>query len=208
MQRLTVTFRKAGSARFLSHLDLTAVFEYAVRRAHLPVALSEGFNPRPKISVAASLALGYVGEAELLEIVMREPVQCEDALTRLQACLPAGIELVTVDELPPNGRSAAARLQSADYRIELPCPVPDLSNRVAGLLAETSSIQEEVRDGVVRRRDIRPMISALECTSASSLRMSVTLDGGGSVRPDHILERLGVPVEGSVITRERLILAP
>ena len=47
VQKLTVTFRKGEDARFLSHLDLTATLEYAVRRARLPVALSEGFSPRP-----------------------------------------------------------------------------------------------------------------------------------------------------------------
>ena len=48
MQKFAVTFRKGDDARFLSHLDLTALLEYAVRRAGLPIYLTEfGYQSRP-----------------------------------------------------------------------------------------------------------------------------------------------------------------
>src|SRR5947209_4244940 len=129
MQKFAVTFRKGDDARFLSHLDLTALLEYAVRRAGLPVSLSEGFSPRPRLSVAASLALGYVGEAELFELTLREPLAALDVGKRLAAVLPAGIEVVSVKGIEPGAKSAASRLQSALYRIDLPSPIDDLQQR-------------------------------------------------------------------------------
>jgi radical SAM-linked protein len=110
MQKLTVTFRKGEGARFLSHLDLTATLEYAVRRARLPVSLSEGFNPRPRLSVAASLEMGYVGEAEILEITLRESVDLAAAGERLGAALPAGIEIIAVEQAELGAKTAASRL--------------------------------------------------------------------------------------------------
>jgi radical SAM-linked protein len=208
VQRLTVTFRKGEYARFLSHLDLTATLEYAVRRARLPVSLSEGFSPRPRLSVAASLALGYVGEAELLEITLREPVDPTVARERLAAALPVGIEVISVEETAPGRKTAASRLQSAVYRVDLPRPVPDLDVRVQMLLLRPRLDVEEQRDRQIRRRDVRPMILAIETLNAHMLRVQVRMDGEGSMRPEQLLILMDVPTEGIRITRERIVLAP
>jgi radical SAM-linked protein len=206
MQRLTVVFRKAEGARFLSHLDLLAAFEYAVRRAQLPIALSEGFNPRPRLSVASSLALGHVGETEILEITLREPVHPDEAALRLGAALPPGITIVSAGEVPPGTRTAASRLRSAIYRVQLPAAVPDLGRRVADLTGRARLDVEEPRDGRVRRRDVRPLILSLDAPSPDALRLELRLDGEGSVRPETILDLLRVPRDGARITRERIVL--
>ena len=73
--RYLLTFRKHEGARFLSHLDLQATLEYGMRRAGLPLELSEGFNPRPRYSLVAALPLGYVGEHELLEMTLRDDLE-------------------------------------------------------------------------------------------------------------------------------------
>lgn len=208
MQKLTITFRKGESARFLSHLDLTATLEYAVRRARLPVSLSEGFNPRPRLSVAASLALGYVGEAEILEVTLRESMDPLVAAERLRASLPAGIDLVSIQAVEAGIKSAASRLERAVYRVDLDSPVPDLPLRVAALLARTRLDVEEPRDGHVRRRDLRPMILAITVLGPSSLRLDVRLNGDGSVRPEQLLGLMNIATQGARFTRERIFLAP
>jgi radical SAM-linked protein len=207
MQKLTVTFRKGESARFLSHLDLAATLEYAVRRARLPVSLSEGFSPRPRLSVAASLALGYVGEAEILEITLREPVDPAAAGERLGSVLPAGIEIISVVEAEPGSKTAASRLQSAIYRVDLPAPVDDLTQRVDALLQQPTLDVEEPRDGHVRKRNLRPMILALDALTREALHLEVRMDGEGSVRPEQVLTLMGVPVEAVRVTRERIVLS-
>jgi radical SAM-linked protein len=208
MQKLTVTFRKGGSARFLSHLDLTATLEYAVRRAGLPVSLSEGFSPRPRLSVAASLALGYVGAAEILEITLRESVDPAAVGERLGAVLPAGIEIISVEQIESGAKTAASRLQSAVYRVDLPAPIDDLQQRVDDLLRRPTLEVEEPRDGHMRRRDLRPLILVLRALAPASLRIEVRMDGEGSVRPEQILTLMKLPTQAVRITRERIVLAP
>jgi radical SAM-linked protein len=208
MQKLTVTFRKGEGARFLSHLDLTATLEYAVRRARLPVSLSEGFNPRPRLSVAASLALGFVGEAEILEITLRESVDLAAAGERLGAALPAGIEIIAVEQAELGAKTAASRLQSAVYRVKLPALIDDLPQRVNALPQRRSLDVEEPRDGHIRRRDLRPMILALDALTLQSLHLEVRMDSEGSARPEQVLTLMDVPTEGVRITRERIVLAP
>lgn len=208
MQKLTVTFRKGERARFLSHLDLTAMLEYAVRRARLPVSLSEGFSPRPRLSVAASLALGYVGEAEILEITLRESVDPTAAAERLRGVLPDGIEIISVEQADLGAKTAASRLRSAVYRIDLKVPVENLPQRVDELLLRPTLEVEEPREGHIRRRDLRPMILRLEALTPSSLHLTVRMDGEGSVRPEQVLKLMELPTEAVRVTRERIVLAP
>ena len=47
-QRLRLTFAKGEPIKYISHLDLMRTWERALRRAQVPLAYSEGFNPRPK----------------------------------------------------------------------------------------------------------------------------------------------------------------
>ena len=208
VQKLTVTFRKGESARFLSHLDLTAMLEYTVRRARLPVALSEGFSPRPRLSVAASLALGYVGNAEILEIVLREPVDPGSAAERLAAVLPPGVDIVDVRETPVGEKSAASRLASAVYRMDLREPVSDLEERISALVRCRDLHWDETRDGRRRERDLRPMLLWMDAIGTEAVRLEVRMDGDGSARPEHFLAFMEIPSEGVRIVRERIVLTP
>jgi radical SAM-linked protein len=93
MQRYRIVFSKGDETRFLSHLDLLAMWEYSVRRARLPIELALGFNPRPIISLASPLPTGYLGEAEIVEISLTASIPCQEVHGRLRASLPAGITI-------------------------------------------------------------------------------------------------------------------
>lgn len=204
--KLSITFRKGEAARFLSHLDLMATMEYAIRRAGLPVALSEGFNPRLKMSIAAPLNLGYVGEREIMELVLSEAVPPEEICARLGAALPPGITVLSVHEVTQNTKSAASRLDTAIYRVDLPAPQEDLSSRVRSLLARDTLPVEEHWEGKVRARDMRPLIAELAAPSSQVLRIVARLDGKGSIRPEYLLDALNIPRDGARIIRESITI--
>jgi len=92
-QNLQLTFAKKGKMRFISHLDLMRLFGRAARRAGVPVALTEGYNPHPRISIQPALKLGK--ESDSLEAAFRLSgwMAPEDMRCRLQGSLPEGIEL-------------------------------------------------------------------------------------------------------------------
>jgi len=209
MPRFTVIFRKSEGARFLSHLDLMATFEYAVRRARLPVELSEGYNPRPRLSAASPLPVGYIGEQEILEIALRENLSPTEIGERLQRAVPRGIQVLAVEPQDPGAKPAASRLWRAIYRVELRSPVPDLPRRLAGLMRRKTIPVEERREAGVRSRDIRPLIHLLEATGGNrELLMTVGIDPSGTVRADQILHLLSIPADGVRVTRERIELQP
>jgi radical SAM-linked protein len=206
--RYLVTFRKDGPARFLSHLDLQATLEYGMRRAGLPLELSEGFNPRARYSLVAALPLGYVGERELLELTLREDLKPEELSSRLQDALPGGIRIVQAERLASSGSPAAARLRSATYRIELAQDVEGLEARVECLLSETELIVEDERNGRKRMQDVRPLILDLRASDSHTLHLVTEVTGGGSVRPEEILRLLALDPADARITRESIEVEP
>jgi len=206
VQHLRIVYRKVGPARYLSHLDLIATFEYAFRRAALAFELSEGFNPRPRMSVAAPLSLGHEGLAELLDITLRESVPPPEASRRLQAALPPGIEVVEVEELEIGRAPAAKMVVSTEYRVELAAPRTGLDSQVAELLGRDSLELDETRDGRTRRRDIRPFILGARAEGEQRLHLRFRYDERGTVRPEQVLEALGIELEGARYTRERIVL--
>ena len=68
-------FEKVGTARFISHLDLMRLFQRAFKRAGLPLTHTQGFNPRPSVSIALPLSLGAESYCELLDFDLESPGQ-------------------------------------------------------------------------------------------------------------------------------------
>jgi len=97
MQKFTFTFSKKGAMKYISHLDLMRLFMRAFRRAGLPVKITEGFNPHPKLSIKRALKLGIESENEEATIILRdytEPLLFKEALRQQ---LPTGIEIKHVE---------------------------------------------------------------------------------------------------------------
>jgi radical SAM-linked protein len=91
MHRISFRFTKKGMMKYISHLDLMRLFMRASRRAELPVKITEGFSPHPKISIKRALKLGVESEDEEAVFVLREPMNPQDFKQRLQEQLPEGI---------------------------------------------------------------------------------------------------------------------
>lgn len=86
-------FSKTGEMIYISHLDLLRLFARAARRADLPVALTQGYNPRFKIRVNRALKLGVSSDNEEGEFVLNEKIGEGQLKERWQAQLPSGIEI-------------------------------------------------------------------------------------------------------------------
>ena len=96
MYKVNFNFSKMGLMRYISHLDLMRLFMRAARRAKLPLKMTEGFSPHPKLSLKRALKLGAESDNEEASIVLRFPVEPEDFKSRLQRQLPEGIRIKDV----------------------------------------------------------------------------------------------------------------
>lgn len=79
--------------RFISHLDLMRLFMRALRRADLPIKISEGFSPHPKLSIKRALKLGIESDNEEASVVMKQSIDPAEFKERLQQQLPQGIKI-------------------------------------------------------------------------------------------------------------------
>lgn len=90
---MEVKFAKKKKMRFISHLDLMRLFSRALRRTDLPIVLTQGFNPHPKISIKRALKLGLVSENEEASFYFSRRVKPDEFKQRFQKQLPEGIEI-------------------------------------------------------------------------------------------------------------------
>jgi radical SAM-linked protein len=95
-QRLNIVFSKKGLMRFISHLDMARLFQRAARRAGLPLTMTEGFSPRPKMSFKRALKLGIESDKEEVSFYINGWMNPEEFKRRLQAELPEGIGISSV----------------------------------------------------------------------------------------------------------------
>ncbi len=93
MYKVNFIFSKTGMMKYISHLDLMRLFMRAMRRADLPLKLSEGFSPHPKLSLKRALKLGLESEHEEGTIALRFPVSPDEFKNKLQPQLPEGIRI-------------------------------------------------------------------------------------------------------------------
>lgn len=99
MFEINFIFSKKGLMKYISHLDLMRLFTRAMRRAELPLKITEGFNPHPKFSIKQALKLGVESEHEEACAVMKEFLKPEEFRVRLQKQLPEGIAIISASLL-------------------------------------------------------------------------------------------------------------
>ena len=72
--RVRIKFTKTGCLKFIGHLDVMRFFQKAIRRAELPVSLSEGFSPHMLMSFAAPLGVGKTSSGEYFDLDLKEEI--------------------------------------------------------------------------------------------------------------------------------------
>jgi radical SAM-linked protein len=88
MQRLRLRFSRGARLKYISHLDLIRLWHRAFRRAGLELAYSEGFNPHPRIQIAAPLPLGVTGESELMDVVFARAYMPQSVMSSVMPSFP------------------------------------------------------------------------------------------------------------------------
>ncbi len=92
--KLEARFCKKGVLKYISHLDIVRLFQRSVRRAELPVALSQGYSPHYKISFSDALKLGVESDSERIVFALDKAIEPEEFRLRINEKLPEGIRVV------------------------------------------------------------------------------------------------------------------
>jgi radical SAM-linked protein len=214
MQRLRVRFGRSEEIKYISHLDLMRFWERALRRAGLPLAYTEGFNPHPKISLAAPLSVGVTSEAELMDVYFTRWDSPNIFMNRMKDQLPEGIQLMGVLPVGLNIPSLQSQVRFAEYRVtavsEGDTAIPDIEQAIGSLLAAQELPWHHYRDTGVRHYDLRALIDTVWLIESTGdtyvLGMRLRCDSSGTGRPEQVIKALGFNNHPASIHRTGLLL--
>jgi radical SAM-linked protein len=191
-----IRFSKAGKVRFVSHRDVARLFERALRKLRLPVAYSEGFSPRPKLSFGLALSVSHESDAEYLDVELTQLPDLEGLSQALTAALPDGMSVVGVAALEQGSASLQQAITSCTWRIEVcGAPVAKVTAAVAEVLAATELPLERVRKGKTAVTDVRPAILELDVEGPTENGVQLVAHLATetvSLRPTELVEVLGI----------------
>jgi len=196
--KLRIQFTKEEPVRYISHLDLARAFERALRRAKLPLALSEGFNPHIKVAYASALSVGVTSSSEFVDIELRETRPAEMAVTALRQQLPAGLHIVAYRMMETNPAALMKVVNMAGYTLDVPLTQPAgedvLRAQLAALLRAEELVFTRTSPKGTRTLDLRPFIRELDLLEAAAdrvqLALQVHITDKGSVKPQEVLQVL------------------
>lgn len=155
-------FEKTGNAVWISHLDLMRLFQRAFKRAGLPLTHTQGFNPRPSVSIALPLSVGVESGCELLDFELDgAQVSCEQIRDRLNQALVSGIRVLDVYDSGRKLRDLA--LLHCYVYLEYDRGTPEGAAEMLQKLfaAESLIVPKRTKNGM-QDQDIIPMIRRLE----------------------------------------------
>ncbi len=206
-QRVRIRFCKQQDLRLIGHKDLMRCLERLFRRAELPLAMSQGFHPKPRLTFPSALALGIEGADEVMELELTETAPAPRLHEQLRRHVPHGLSIKSVEVLPEGSKKA--QVHRVSYRMPVPPKWRDgLSEKIDRLLASSSWPVERPRQAT--SIDLRPPLEELRLYEGV-LSMRLRVDRGKSVRPQEVLEAIGVKdllTEGVYLTRDVVEIQP
>jgi len=202
-------YKKDGPLKYISHLDLNTLFCRTIRRAQLPVELTQGYNPRFKISFGPTLPLGFTGLREVLDISLLNKLDNIEIKDRINNYTPQGFEVLEVDMLPEDDNGLSRTLKFAAYHIRLGFTANSLdykenelkelvwTNIQSFLDQEHILVEKRTKKGL-REVDLKPYIESLELIAINNsvtMRLIIDIQYRGSINPiiiiNNFLERFG-----------------
>jgi len=210
MNRLRIRFKREEEIKFISHLDLTRVWQRVFRRAGVEMAYSDGFTPHPRLSLAAPLALGVTSSCELMDVYTVKAIAGHSLACMVSDQLPTGLEIDQVCSVPLESPTLQSQLRFAEYMVQVVAAEADvIKQSIDSLMSKDSLPWGHRRDVGMKSYDLRPLINSLCLETAKDmavmLRMKLRCDSNGAGRPEQVILALGLGTPLS-IQRTRLFL--
>ena len=211
-------FAKTGKVRWTSHRDVARMWERALRRVRLPLAYTEGFSPRPRVSFGLALPTGHESVAEYLDVEVAEGGSGDMAGPEgtpslemaglpgvLSEALPDGVDVLGAAVLEGRVPSLQHDVTSCSWEVEIVGVAPA---RMAALVEEALGAPQLLvtreRKGRQVTDDLRPAIISLgllESRQAGTVLGTELATHPRGVRPRELLEALGPDLEAGVVRR-------
>lgn len=188
----------------MSHAETLRVFRRACARAGLDLLYSEGFNPRPALSLPLPRSVGLACQDETCCLKLKTQND-ENLKEKLNEQMPAGVEITSAQTAGPD-MSFRRGIAVYEFSITTDQPAESLKERASHLLANDSLKLQRRLDarGRTRTVDVRKYLESVKVVSRSASGRDLA-EGGkvivnarfgprGSIRVDEILKLLEINV--------------
>lgn len=154
-------FIRGEEVKYISHLDMMKMFERALRRSHIPIYYSQGFNPHPQIVFGLPLSVGVTSDAEYVDFEISEDMEPSTFVENLNKQLPKGLRLDEA-KVRISKSNIMASISKASYEvlatIEQNPGLEEVRENILRFLENKEIFIKKESKGKVRDVDIRPMI--------------------------------------------------
>ncbi|MBQ0078962.1 MAG: TIGR03936 family radical SAM-associated protein [Eubacterium sp.] len=220
MAKYVMEFSKTGTICYTSHLDVMRMFKRIFKRAGIPLAYSQGFNPHPKMGFAQPLSLGYEATEEYIEFETQTDWDPNELYERVKAIMADGIDMKYCKPLNENiHKSLSALTEAALYTVSVPLngqTVDDPQKLADDYLAQEKiiTLKKQKKKKEQKEVDIKGMIRRLNFSAkGDTLTMRMLLDQGSTsnLSPELVIATVlpfaGLDTDRSEIsvTRDKII---
>ena len=209
-QLVRIKYCKDGPIKYISHLNLAQVFTRTLRRADIPMVISNGFNPRFRVSFGPPLPLGISSTSEYLDIRIKEEIKVEELIERLNLELPQGLKMLQAKIIPSSADSLTKVIDRASYVITLKIKEKPLDfenknqedelmklkqkiekNNKIFLNLNTIKVEKRTKNGI-KRVDIKPSILDVKLQNFNypilKLNLQIRVGQQGNLNPRYAVK--------------------
>ncbi len=190
-------FNKYEEMKYISHLDLLRFMDRILRKSGIPVKYSQGFHPRPKISLGNPISLGTDAFNEAMDIELREDMTNEELFKRLNNKCVIGFEFTKVMDI--DGKTSIAE-EYKEMKFEIQGPGSSLE-KIENLLGQDEIILTKEKKGKIESKDLKPRIKKYEIDKENN-KITMILE---NMSPNSLLNICGVKAEDVSIKKYGMI---
>ena len=158
-------FEKTGRAVWISHLDLMRLFQRAFKRAGLKLTHTQGFNPRPSVSIALPLSVGVSSCCELLDFELEDSVDCATLPQLLNDKLVDGVRVLQAYDGGAKIRDLAYLHCNVELQYDQGVPA-EAPVKLGQLFASEQLVVEKKTKNGLQDQDLIPMIREIKVCEA------------------------------------------
>lgn len=182
-----INYEVKGTLAFLSHLEVMRLWQRAMLRCRLPIAWTQGFNPRPKLSLGPARNVGVEGLSEYLDAEFSEDIKCDALIASLNEILPQGVQVLKAREIPQGTKMLEALINEAVYKVTFLNGMPaDAAGKVKELLDAKECMYVRQSPKGEKEIDLRSYILGIELKDDDMI-LSVKTGTKGSLRVAELL---------------------
>jgi radical SAM family uncharacterized protein/radical SAM-linked protein len=224
-----VRYGKLGRLVALSHLETMNAILRAVRRARLPVAYSQGFHPKPRVSFGPALPVGVESRCEHIDIELVGVHDAAAVAARLATQLPEGLPVFEARAIDPRTRSLSESMRAVHYRVDFPegWSAQALQERIVAFQTAEQAVvhraalpkaktgksgKRHQRFAAPKQREInlKEIVTHLSAEGPGRVAFSLRADPSGSAKPAEVLAAIfgdGAPPMGVRLLKEGVSFA-